>query len=459
MLRGLIAFLLLVAGWVAALWFGIAPDFAQWSPLQLAAVHALPPLGSSGFWLGWRRWRRSRVEERARAAEAVAEEERQASIEAARQQAAAEVARRRFGCDCRAVAMAQVSAAEDADGPLAEAGEGVHFSAFDPSEAKAEDASTLIGHLLSGIEEVLGAIYACCATAATLPIYVALPAQTRGDEFVAAVRSAQQALADRPELPLDGAQELKELGRVYQLPAGKRTLEGVIELFERTPGLAAVVLGSDSPWLRAAESGDDAVVTEAGPPGQGVFAVLLTHPGLSATGGDLPPDRLEALLSQPVLARVHRPATAEFGGRRLRANEFARTAGRLIEQAQINAGLAVQPAGEEKDDRQKPAEEAAPKCDWLVHNAGSVDACGVRLAGIGVALAGRGCDLDPVGEATNVSMAAGDLGDARGVGMLALAVAQAAATQGAALCVEFCGSDALSLFFAKAPEAVKQEIG
>lgn len=456
MLRGLIAFILLAAGWVAALWFGIAPDFAQWSPLQLAAVHALPPLASGGFWLGWRRWRRSRGEERARAAEAAAEEGRQTDCEAARQQAAAEAERRRFGCDCRAVAMAQVFAAEDADGPLAEAGEGVHFSAFDLSGAKGEDASTLIGHLLPGIEEALGAIYARCATAATLPTYVARPARTRGDQFVAAVRGAQRALADGPGSPLDGAQEF---GPVYQLPDGKRALEGVVELFERTPGLAAVVLGCDSPWLRAAESGDEAAEAEAGPPGQGVFAVLLTHPGLSARDGDLPPDRLEALLSLPVLARIHRPATAELDCRRLRANEFAHTAGRLIEQAQINAGFAAQPAGEAEDDRQNLAGETAPKCDWLVHNAGSVDTCGVRLAGIGVALASRGCDLDPVGEATNVSVAAGDLGDARGVGMLALAAAQAAATHGAALCVEFCGSDALSLFFARAPEVVEQEVG
>jgi len=49
-------------------------------------------------------------------------------------------------------------------------------------------------------------------------------------------------------------------------------------------------------------------------------------------------------------------------------------------------------------------------------------------------------------------VAAGDLGQARSVAMLAMTVAQAASGEGAALCAEFFAGSDLSLFFATAPK-------
>lgn len=78
MLKRSIILATLAAAWVSALWFGVAPDFGQWSLPRLAAVHALPPLFCGGLWLGWRRWRERVAEARTRAMEERAEEERQA---------------------------------------------------------------------------------------------------------------------------------------------------------------------------------------------------------------------------------------------------------------------------------------------------------------------------------------------------------------------------------------------
>lgn len=450
MLKGLVAFVMVAAGWVAALWFGVAPDFAQWSLPQLLAMHVLPPLFASGSWLGWRRWRAGRAEARARVAEAAAEKEQAASIEEARKQAAAEVQRRCFGCDCRVVAMAQVLSGED-EAPLADEGVGVYFSSFDPSEAEVADGTSLVAHLRPGIEEALAAIYGGNPAAASLPVYVALPGRARADEFVSTVLAAQHALTERDDVPQASA---REFGRVYQLADGKHALDGIIELFERTLGLAAVVLGSDSPWLHARLAGDEEdTATEAGKPGQGVFALLLTHPELANADSDIPLEKREALLSLPVLARLHRPAHAEAGGRRMRANDLARAVGGLMAQARRNAGIADAGKDEELD-----KQESGPDCNWLVHNSGTPASGGARMAGVGAALLDQGIDLDPFDEATNISTAAGDLGDARGVGMLALAVVKAAVTQGAALGVEFCGNEALSLFVARAPESGEQAL-
>lgn len=457
MLKGFIALVLVVAGWVAALWFWVAPDFAHWSLPQLAAMHVLPPLGVGAFWMGGRRWLGVRAERRTEAAEAGAEAERQAEADAARLQAAAETARRRLGCDCRAVAMAQVVAGED-EAPLAEACDGVYFSAFDPSDARGAEGVSIVAHLRSGIQEALGAIYERSPSAASLPVYVVPPSRARADEFVGAVRAVQSALRYEWEALPGG---MHEPGRVSQLAGGRSVPEGLVELFERTPGLAIVLLGTDSPWLHRRLTDDDEAATDAGKPGQGVFALLLTHPELAKADSDIQQEKKrEALLSVPVLARLHRPAYVEAGGRRMRATELARAIGGSMVQALRNAGLGEpKAAGNGSGNESAEKHEGKPECSWLVHNSGTPASCGTRMAGVGMALSDHGIELDPFDEATNVSTTAGDLGDARSVGMLALAVAKAAATQGNALCVEFCGEDALSLFFARVPESGEAAIG
>lgn len=456
MLKGFVALVLVMAGWVASLWFWVAPDFAHWSLPQLVAMHVLPPLGVGAFWFGGRRWLRVRAERHAEAAEAGAEAERQAEADAARLQAAAESARRRFGCDCRAVAMAQVVAGED-EALLAEACDGVYFSAFDPSDARVADGVSVVAHLRSGIQEALGVIYERSPSAASLPVYVVPPSRARADEFVGAVRAVQSALRDEWETPPGG---MREPVRVSQLAGGRSVLEDLVELFERTPGLAIVLLGTDSSWFHGRLTDDDEVATDAGKPGQGVFALLLTHPELARVDSDIQREKKDALLSLPVLARLHRPAHAEAGGRRMRATELARAIGGSMAQALRNAGLGEpKAAGNGSGTESAEKKESKPECSWLVHNSGTPANCGTRMAGVGMALSDHGIELDPFDEATNVSTAAGDLGDARSVGMLALAVAKASATQGNALCVEFCGDEALSLFFARVPESGEAAIG
>lgn len=452
MLRGVLFFATLVAGWVTALWFGVAPDFGHWSLPRLAAVHALPPLFCGGAWFGWRRWRTHVAEARARAAEAGAEKERIAAENSARKLAAEEAQRQRFGCDCRAVAMAQVIGGDD-EMPLAEAQDGVYFSPFDPDSTELKEGTDLLTHLREGIHEAMGAIYESIPAAMSLPVYVVLPGKARADEFVATVRMVQQALLEEGAPLFDGTEEP---GRILQLVEGRSALSGLVELFERTPGLAIVLLGTDSPWLdlQQREDEESANENEAEKPGQGVFAMLLTHPDLA---GDEPDDtRQEAssLRSLPVLARLHRPATVGAGGGKMRANALARTVGSLMTEAQRYAGLdQAPPAGDGEDG------ESGGACSWLVHNAGTPGNCGTRMAGLGVALLEHGIELDPFEEATNISTSAGDLGDARGIGMLAVAVSKAAATEGAALCVEFCRDETLSLFFARAPESADIAVG
>lgn len=451
MLKGLILIVVLSAAWVAALWFGVSPDFAQWSLPQLAAVHALPPLFSFGAWFGWRRWRVGRAEARMLSAELDAETERLSGIEAARRQATTEERNRRFGCDCRAVAMAQVLAVED-EAPLAVGDGAVHFSTFDPSQAEIEEGTSLLAHLRSGIHEALEAIYQFSPVATALPVYVIAPRQVQAGEFVAAVRSVQAALAaDQQTRPESAPQP----GRVMQLADERGALETLIGMFEQSPGLSMVLLGSDSPWLHFRSSGEQ--VDAAGErPGQGVFALLLTHANLERRESDLQSEMNDALLSLPVLARLHRPARSEAAAGRKRATEMARTIGGLIAGAKRNAGFSAEEPAGDASERVSTGSQGGGECGWVVHNSGTPSGCGVRMAGIGVALSDHGIELDPFDEATNLSTAAGDLGDAHGVGMLALSVTKAAATQRAVLCVDFCRDDALSLFFARPSESGQQ---
>ena len=117
MIFGFITLVLLLAAWIAALWLLIAPDFTQLSLLQLAAIHLGPPLLLWGVWMTWRRIRKNKADSIAAEQEKLAEKERQEKAEAARQKHEAELLHLRYGCDCRALAVAQVMPAEDDDKP------------------------------------------------------------------------------------------------------------------------------------------------------------------------------------------------------------------------------------------------------------------------------------------------------------------------------------------------------
>ena len=484
-LRSLLVLLLALGAWGGALWGWLRPDFNQWSLPVAGALHVVPPLA---VWLGWGLWRllRERAAKRQAAAaaeqEAVAETERQAALAAAREEQAAELRRQQVGCDCRGVAMMQIRQAPDAVPAFGLDGEGVAVALAEDGEDE-EGETSVVDHLLPGITTALGSLYGRCPGATVLPIYVLPPAEAVGEEVFACLRTARAAIARELGLPERPA---AESNRILFLPGADSVANSVIGLFDSAPDLpGAVVLAFDSARLRSLQQEDDDAGDPQraeqrkwlGPPSQGVFALLFTHPdlaamiaaasciegerdaltpywerGLSGSGHQLllaalTPAEREGLQEAPVLARVHRAACAQFAEGRRHTTAMVRNVQSLLERAQVNAALADPPFVE-------PAGEGAPPpadCGWLIHNAGGVDRSGNRIATLGVALYNRGLAVDPIDTGTNLVVHGGDYGQARGVALLALTVARAAQEGMAALCAEFSGDDSLGLFFAVPP--------
>lgn len=488
MIRAVLVLVVIVLGWLAALWFLIAPDFSQWAIPQLAALHLAPPVITWGGWMLWRRHRNKNAERIAAEREAVEERERQAKREAARAQHDNEIAHRTFACDCRALALVQLSAKDDED--LVPPAEGVLYTSVDPQEPDDVDESqTLLDFLRPGLEEALTSVYSSCPAALSFPVYVAPPADAVGDEVFTCVREIRARVAEDVGSP---ARPQAEMGRILFLPSGTSIADCVIGLFESDPELpGAVVLAFDAPawneWRRIEDGGeiDDPVLRQSrqwlGQPGQGVVAMFLTPTRLAemlqaaprfrgeydamtpywektpaaASGtllAGLSEDERENLQQAPVLARIHRAAAVQFEGKPMRSMELTRTIETLIERAQINAQLVDLPF-ESTGETAGSSDNAStpPGCAWLIHNAGGVDCSGTRLAALGVGLLNRGIDVDPISEASNLVVRIGDLGAARGVAMLALTVARAAGAHGPALCAEFAGNDSLGLSFAVLP--------
>jgi len=497
MIRAFLVLVFIVLGWLAALWFLIAPDFSRWTIPQLAALHVGPPAVTWGVWMIWRRHRKNAAERVETERAATEEGERQAKRQAARVQHEAEIRQRSFACDCRALALVQLTVAGNE--VLVPESAGIAFSGVEAAMlGDAKESETLLDHLRPGIEEALESIYAICPAALSFPVYVAPPADAVGDEVFGCIREIRARIAadgDGPE------QSNSAMGRILFLPGGSSVADGVIGLFESDPELpGALVLAFDSlAWneFRRREEGfgideaDDALIRQQrqwlGQPGQGVIAMFLTPEQLpemvraapkfrgeydamtpywektrSAASGtllaSLSEEERQTVQDTPVLARVHRAATAQFEGKPMRSMELTRTIEALIERAQINATLVDLPFDASGDTTKAAGANdngnAALSCSWLIHNAGGVDCSGSRLAALGVALLNRGIDVDPISEASNLTVRIGDLGQARSVAMLALTVARAASVQGAALCAEFAGNDSLGLSFAVVPSEI-----
>lgn len=475
MIRAFLVLVSIVLGWLAALWFLIAPDFSQWTLPQLAALHVAPPVVSWGTWMLWRRHRNKNAE-RIEAERAASEESaRQAKREAARAQHETEIRHRTLACDCRALALVQLSV--KGDEVVVPEAQGIAFSSVDVVDDDDVDATqAILDFLRPGIEEALAAIYAACPAALSFPVYVAPPADAVGEEVFGCVREIRARIADDFGGP---ARSPTEMGRILFLPSGTSVPDTLIGLFESDPELpGAVVLAFDSPlWVErlrheAGIDSDDAVLRQQrqwlGQPGQGIVALFLTPtrltemlqaaPGFrgqydamtpywektpAAASGTLlaalSEAERESLQQTPVLARIHRAAAVQFDGKPPRSMELTRTIEALIERAQVNARLVELPFESASESSGEVSSEVVPSCTWLIHNAGGVDCSGTRLAALGVALLNRGMDVDPISEASNLVVRIGDLGAARGVALLAMAIARGADTQGAALCAEFTG--------------------
>lgn len=495
-LRGFVVLALLAAAWCALLWFLIAPEFSQWSMPQLTLAHAGPPLVA---WSGWRFWCRRRQQRKAAAAvrkEVLAEQERLAARASKQEQYATERQRLRYSCDCRALAVAQLAVVTpDLDPLLLPENDACYVSL---AAADAIDvADDPLDHLRPAVEEALSALYERCPAASVLPVYVVPPAQAVGEQVVALVRHVRSGFhVGAGDLFLAGTPPPAPACAVLFLPPRDSVADGVIALFENSPELpGAVVLAFDSPLWQAQRS-DEAMEapTDDGSsgqtrllPGQGAFALLLTSSRLPQMLAGMPRHRqphdpmtpywekdvatasaadclsvladgaLQSLLECTPVARIHRTAQATFDPGAARQLELARGIEALIERAQVHAGLiepaALETAGEQAVERtEEPSNVAVPGCGWLIHNAGNVTNAGYRLASLGCALFRRGLDIDPIETATDIARYAGDLGQARGVAMMALTLAQVANGSGGALCAEFCDDGRLALFFAMPPQ-------
>lgn len=491
MVTRLFGLLLLAGAWVAALWLLIMPDFAKWSLPQLVGGHLGLPLLVWGGGVFWLRRRQERFERGAAEREAAAEAAPRLKLDETRQKHFEQLERERFHCDCRAVAFSQLRVSPEFSEPLIPENERVSCSLFTESDTVEPD-NDLLAQLRPGLVEVMQTIYQGNPAAAALPIFVQPPAECTGEAVLTCVREVRADYTAGVGLMPGMAQAFD---RVLFLPDRGNAADSVLSLFESDPELpGALVLAFDSPWWRQQISGDDlnssAEKTEMcrwlGQSGQGGTALFLTNRGLPAmlaelaSGGRqqydaltpywersqvvgaqaflslLGDDALGRLQQSTVLARVHRASSQDFGQRQPRSMEFARGMQALIERAQIQAALLepALPEGEDVPLTQATSDElAAGRCEWLIHNAGDVDRAGHRLAALGVALYNRGIDLDPIATATNITVRAGDLGLARSLTMLGMALAQVVETKGHCLCAEFVGDSQLALYFAVPPES------
>ncbi|NTV09537.1 MAG: hypothetical protein HGA47_02065 [Zoogloea sp.] len=483
--------LLILAGlcsaWGAALWWLIVPDFSRWSQPALLAGHALPPLGVwAGGWLFLRHLRQKSAEREA-AAGKLAEEARRAAQEAERERHEAALAERQYGCDCRAVAMIRLRqpGAMAPDDAGAAAGVASRILTDVPQD---EPHEGLAHALAASLYEAALAVYSNCAAAVRFPVYVVPPAHAAGEEVFAVVREMFSRAAD--ELGLSTA-ALVRSGAVLYLPGADCAANSVVTLFERSPELpGALVVAFDSPLLETDQASIDDFDPEErerlkwrGRPGHGVFALLLTHPSLSASLAQRPQDapaaevdamtpfwqkdrhpdealalieslsqgERDVLIETPVLARIHRAVVGRLektGG----ARALTRAIAPRLREAAENAGLVDVPFRAEGGEAEAPAAQEFA-CGWLVHNAGSIDCAGQRLGSLGQALLEVGSELDLIQAGTNVVVEAGDLGEARSVALVALAVARAAEQDAPALYAEFSGDAGLSLGFVALAQA------
>lgn len=482
---------LLVAGvlWIPALWLAVVPDFSRQTAIAVVLLHALPPLAVWSLWLALRKRVQGRRAAEATAREEAAQAERKAAREAARKKYEEEMHQRRFGCDCRMVAISRLGLAAELpavefDHPNID----IRPAVLDEQE-EAEGGSTL-DRLAPAVAEALSSFYAACRASTAFPIFIQPPPEISGEEVLARVRAIQSSLAD--EL----APEMKQGDThpsILFLPASDCVPNSVVSLFETATDLpGAVILAFDSPYARTGKAENDfedepdparrAREQLAGKPSEAVITLLMTNAELpsmldaiaDATGEDkhdsmtpywekaiqpggrlemltrATPDMRRELLELPVLGRVHR-AVVQTAAARTGVLELTNRLQDALEQAQINAGLIDIPFefDDTPDGRKEPAEASNPRCGAIVHNAGSVDIAGRRLAALGSALYYFNIDLSPVDQdaAVNIVTRIGDMGRAAGIGQLALGLAYAARQAAPALYAEFQDGESVSASF------------
>lgn len=488
MLLNICVLLVSFVTWVAVLWFALTPRLADWSNIAVAGAHALPPLLPWLAWLVARRRKLRRACEDAQTRERRLQEERQAELEAARKRYDETMQRRRFGCECRIVAMAGIALRSEQP-LLAVDVENVDVRTRPANEAGNSTPGTLVERLNSSLRDALAAIYGSCEATLALPVFVQPPTDVSGEEAVAAIRMLWHEFAAET-----GMQAIfdADAPAIRFLPISDSAANSICTLFDSAPDLpGAVVVAFDSPLAHAGDCETDGEidplqrerVRRTGQPSEGVVAMMLTNPELGAMltaidgihADSTTPDsmapywqrstqtegplaelarvdhaRRAQLAGLPVLGSIRRADYRDLSTEPVGFHGMMQLVQQSLEQAQINAGLVDAPfthdgahtaSDSPRTALPEPLEPATPpaQCRRLVHNAGSVDYAGKRLAALGSAMHYFKIDLNPVDTdlSTNLATRVGDLGRASGIGQLALAVAHTAATQGSALCAEF----------------------
>lgn len=468
-LRKLLLLILLSIIWITILWFGITPNFRQWPLAGIVAGHVLPPLSIWSGWLLWRRFIKRKQAAQGQMREQQAQAERQAALEEARRKRGEEQKQRRFACDCRAIAISHLVVNDALELPAMEQ---VLFHPITVAEAR---AGHVMDNLLDGLEtavaDALRHVYAKCAAASVFPLYVVPPPGTFFEEVFKRVRAIYRRVADELALPIVFKEDMPS---VRYLTTSAGVANAIIDLFESSPDLpGAVIVAFDSPLLSG-----DTDPERGSKPSHGAFALLVTHMELPAMLENfssrtstalsesmtpfwekglqsarrqpellnaLPMPLVTGLGKLPILGRIHQSVSGEAASPG--AMELTRLAQKLIDRAQVNAGMIDLPAVGESE--AKPAQDKpAPSCAWVVHNAGGTTNAGHRLAAILTAMSYFGVELHPAATATNSAAQVGDLNQATSIGMLALALAQVAAQQAPVLYTEFSQPSGLTTGFA-----------
>lgn len=502
-------FVALVIVWALLLWFVIRLELPAHSFPVLLALHLLPPCLAYG--LGWYVLvgRKKRQEKEALQRAKIEREEQARQEQLARARHIEELARRRVGADCLAVAISGWLERGGA-GAVSPGAAGVTVLALDgepefPDEDGLGEAPQAGRHLAPYLVEAMQSLYSSCPGAMAFPVLVQGPAELAADDCCALVREALpkpgpkeagDAVIPDSDTGLDGQGSSASPGRrvpsprVSVLPAGGTALADIlIQQFEQEPELPGlVVLAFDSPWCRWASRDEDDELSAAererrqwhGAPAQGVVAMAVVNPRLSELltvveeslpknglledsyttywerGIELSPllmplaylpiEARKGLSNGVPLATLHRSQGDDYQGKPGRSNELGNAFRLSMERAMVNGGLLPWPYGAVSAD---PSEKTCvvAECDWLVHNAGGIDCSGPRLAAVGLALHCFDINLNPIDEATNFPAKVGDLGQALPMALLAQAVNKTAASITPTCWVQFSGESRFDLGF------------
>ena len=397
--------------WVGVLWFVIRLDFSRHSLLSVISIHLFPPLLAWGGWLFWRRHVRV-AKMNADAAEKAREAaEHTAQRETALQAFQEQMQTRRYAIDCRWASVVSDGLADALPNTVGL----IAIPRVDEVLTGFENRATAV------VATVLSKLLAECPAVQYLPVYVRASPAFDLAQAVAAVRTLRDASGSAPEV--------SGLAREDEIAAT------IFARFEREPDLpGALFLTVDGPFN--GDEQDEGDFSIAKPKHvDAVVVMLFTHPDLAAayskltmevgeatsaydpmtpfwerkrglqTGlverlSQLPAGVPATLLELPIVAQLRRPV--EVSGPKL-----DRAWSGALAQSLINANLKQQAfvwdmASPAEVPPQESDAESEMQCAWLVHNAGSFESTGDRLAVLGKALDTHGIDLNIIRQGTNV---------------------------------------------------------